>query len=161
MARFWQRLRNKWYWGLLALLLVGVGTGFYFWGKTRGCVFADRVLCWQGERYEKYNWQGSLAGRAYKFGKKQKIVTPFDGFFTYSPSGFVNFQEENMGKTPVLIFENDKDKTVRLYVEGADLLVGKVGETSEVKKGEVVAEVWAGKIGFLDDYSLVEIQLPK
>ena len=65
-----------------------------------------------------------------------------------------------MGHTPVLTFRQDDGRKVNFYVETANLLIGEIATEQRVQKGVVVAEVLPGKIDFLDNYSLVQVNLP-
>jgi len=128
--------------------------------KLENCLFSDKMVCLQGRKYEKYNWRGELTAQAYHLKKPLKIKAPFDGWFVYSPSGFVNYQGKNMGKTLVLTFRQKDGRKVKFYVDKANLLIGEVATEERVQKGVTVAEVLPGKIGFLDNYSLVQVDLP-
>ena len=128
--------------------------------KLENCFFSERMVCLQGRKYEKYNWRGDLTAQVYHLKKPLRIEVPFDGWFVYSLFGFVNYQGENMGHTPVLTFRQDDGRKVNFYVETANLLIGEIATEQRVQKGVVVAEVLPGKIDFLDNYSLVQVNLP-
>jgi len=146
--------------GVLAFFLFG--GGIFVWRKTRGCLFADRKVCLRGKRYEKYNWREDLTAKAYSFREQQVIKAPFDGVFSYSVSGLVNYEGREVGRSPVLRFHNSENgEVVKLYVSGAELVKGQAGVARKVEKGEVVAKAYPEGIGFLDGYSAVRVFLPK
>ena len=128
--------------------------------KLENCLFSDEIVCLRGKKYEKYNWQDVSSAKAYRLKKPLRIKAPFDGWFVYSLYGFVNYQRENMGHTPVLIFSQEDGRKVKLYVEEANLLIGEVATKEKVQKGVTVAEILPGEIEFLDNYSLVQVDLP-
>ena len=128
--------------------------------KLENCLFSERMVCLQGRKYEKYNWRGDLTAQAYHLKKPLRIEVPFDGWFVYSLFGFVNYQGENMGHTPVLSFRQDDGRKINFYVEEVNLLIGQAAEEQRVQKGVTIAEVLPGKIDFLDNYSLVQVNLP-
>jgi len=146
--------------GVLAVFLLG--GGFFVWRKTSGCLFADRKVCLRDRRYEKYNWRGGLTAKAYSFQESQVVKAPFDGVFSYSLSGLVNYEGREVGRSPVLKFyDSENGGVVKLYVSRAELVKGQAGVARKVEKGEVVAKVYPEGVGFLDGYSAVRVFLPK
>jgi len=153
--------------GLLLILLLSLLSGtlllfnFVVLPLKSDCLFDNFLVCLSGGKYEKYNWKGEFAARAYKLKDHVRVKAPLDGWFVYSPSGTINFQGKEVGVTPVLVFRSEKEGMIKLYVAEANLLKGQVAVEQEVKKGELVAEILPGKIGFLDNYSLVMVRMIK
>lgn len=146
---------------LLCVIGFLLAVNYYFIPKIYDCVFVDKIICLKGRKFEKYNWKGNLTATAFNFSQPQKIKAPFDGLFLYSISGSINYEGKTVGETPVLVFKNDKLGKIKLYVSGAGLLVGDIGVESEVKKGEVVAEVFPEPIRFLGNHNLIRVNLPQ
>jgi len=144
----------------ILVALIALGTYFYF-SKTRNCIFVNRNICLVGEKYQKYTWTGDLAAQAFKFKKEQKIKAPFDGTFTYTPIAYVNFEGETRGSTSVIVFTDKAGNKIRLYAQKISLLLGSSGNMTTVKKGKSVAKIKPVPISFLDDYNAVKVFLPK
>lgn len=149
----------------LLIIICGLA-GFFLYrfiinAKLKNCVFVEKKLCFQGKRYEKYNWQNNSSAKAFQINKPQKIKAPFNGYFVYSPSALINFERQRKGETPVIVFRHEKGNKIKLYVAKVNLIKGKEAEYQEVKKDEIVAEIFPGEIDFLDNYSAVRVNIPK
>jgi len=130
-----------------------------YWPRIESCVFVDPLVCLKGQKYKKYNnW---WLGRGFKLNKPQKVKAPFAGDFFYSPSGVMNYKNMFVGETGVLVFKSENFGMVKLYVGEIRNLKGEVAVWREVEEKEVVAEVLPQRIEFLDNYSAVEIIMPK
>ncbi|GEM_PF-6005003 len=142
------------------LILIILGVGFYlgyYLPKTKYCPFANKSVCLTGKRYEKNQWQGELAGQAFKLKNSQKITAPFDGKFLFSSHTNINFENQHLGVVYSLTFENEELGTMGLLANKAYLLRGNVAELQEVKAGEIVAEIHPEGISFLDNYSVIKL----
>jgi len=145
---------------VILVALIALGTYFYF-SKTRNCIFENRSICLVARKYQKYTWTGDLSAQAFKFKSEQKIKAPFDGTFTYTPIAYINFEGETKGSTSVIVFTDKAGNKIRLYANKIDLLLGSSGNMVTVKKGKIVAKIKPTPISFLDDYNAVKVFLPK
>ena len=143
---------------LVALVFLVV---FFYYSKTKNCIFANRNTCLVGRKYQKYAWQGDLAAQAFKFKKEQKVKTPFDGTFVYTPITYINFESETKGATSVIVFTDIAGNKTKIYADEINLLIGQSGNVTKVKKGDIVAKIKPVPISFLDNYCAVKVFLPK
>jgi len=141
----------------LVIVILGlVLFNFVYIPRVKNCIFVNKLVCLKGSRFNKYNWQGKLAGIGYKLIKPQKIKAPFDGWFILSPVANINYQNETLGVAEAIQFNSDNFGTMMLVVGRADLLKGQLAERQSVVKGEIVAEILPEGISFLDNFSLIQ-----
>lgn len=142
---------------LLFLILLLLLFNYLYWPWMNRCIFTDPIVCLKGQRYKKYNW----IGKGFRLNRPQEVKAPFTGNFLYSPSGTMNYEGREVGETGVIVFENEELGMTKLYVGGIGNLRGEAAVQRPVETGEVVAEVLPKGIEFLDNFSAVEIRMPR
>lgn len=134
---------------------------FVYIPRVKNCLFVNKIVCFTGSKFEKYNWQDDLAGVGYKLTQPQKIQAPFDGWMVLSPFVNINYQGETVGVAEAMEFHSDSLGTMMVVVEKANLLKGRLAERQPVVKGEIVAEILPEKISFMDNFSFIQSSLLK
>lgn len=157
------RKRNVNFLGVGLLIIICGFAGFFLYkfiinAKLRNCVFVEEKICWHGKKYDKLSSEKDIKAEAFSLDKVQEIKAPFDGYFSYSPSGKAVVDGNYFGKTPTLVFYNNNQR-VKLLVAEAEQLKGQTSLATRVKKGDIVAKIYPGKIDFLDGYSVIQVSI--
>ena len=147
---------------LLLLIIFLLAFNYLYLPWADKCIFENVLVCLQGKKFEKYNWQGNLAAQAYNLKNPVKIKAPLDGQFLFSPKTNINYKGEHLGVAITLDFKSEKMGVIEMVVAGkAKLLKGNIADWQEVKKGEIVAEIYPDGIQFLDNFSLIKASVHK
>lgn len=146
---------------LIVLIVSLLAFNYLYLPLADKCIFENVLVCLQGKKFEKYNWQGNLAGQGYNLKKSVRIKAPFNGWFVLSPNANINYGNEHLGVAVVLDFKSEEMGVIEIVAGKARLLKGNIADWQEVKKGEIVAEVYPDGIQFLDNFSLIKASLLK
>jgi hypothetical protein len=141
---------------LTIINLVVIFASYFIISTFSGCVFAQKKECIKGIKYQKYNWDATVA-KSHNPDSPIIITAPFDGSALFSPTGIITYEGKLVGKTPTLTFKSENGEVIKIYVAKANLLKGELAVEQKVSKGEAILEVLPEKIEFLDDKSIVVI----